>query len=103
MGRAPGDRGRLSHSHLKTFSVAANEYAGNGKREGRVPTVVTWDKLVQVCGQYPGVALRSRARHFAFWRLVTKGIVPAVAEARARLSGDLELARLMLTTAAIIA
>jgi hypothetical protein len=37
MGRAPGDRGRLSHSHLKTFSVATNEYAGNGKREGRVP------------------------------------------------------------------
>ena len=65
MGRAPGDRGRLSHSHLKTFSVATNEYAGNGKEKAEYPTVVTWDKLAQVCGQYPGVALRSRARHFA--------------------------------------
>jgi len=45
MGRAPGDRGRLSHSHLKTFSVAANEYAGNGKEKAEYPTVVTWDKL----------------------------------------------------------
>jgi Single-strand binding protein family len=65
MGRAPGDRGRLSHSHLKTFSVATNEYPGNGKEKAEYPTVVTWDKLAQVCGQYLGKGLRSRARHFA--------------------------------------
>lgn len=38
-----------------------------------------------------------------FWRLVTKGITPAIAETRGRLSGDLELARCLLTTVAIIA
>jgi uncharacterized protein (TIGR03083 family) len=38
-----------------------------------------------------------------FWRLVTKGMTPAIAEERGRLSGDFELARLMLTTVAIIA
>jgi uncharacterized protein (TIGR03083 family) len=38
-----------------------------------------------------------------FWRLVTKAMTPAIAEARARLSGDLELGRQLLTTVAIIA
>ena len=38
-----------------------------------------------------------------FWRLVTKGITPAIAETRGRLSGDLELARHLLTTVAIVA
>ena len=38
-----------------------------------------------------------------FWRLVTKGITTAVAEERGRLAGDLELARRLLTTVAIIA
>jgi uncharacterized protein (TIGR03083 family) len=38
-----------------------------------------------------------------YWRLVTKGMTPAAAEARARLSGDLEAARHLLTTVAIIA
>jgi len=38
-----------------------------------------------------------------FWRLVTKGMTPAIAETRGRLSGDLELARRLLTTVAIIA
>ena len=38
-----------------------------------------------------------------FWRLVTKGMTPAIAEARGQLSGDFELARLMLATVAIIA
>ena len=38
-----------------------------------------------------------------YWRLVTKGMTPAVAEARARLSGDLEAARHLLRTVAIIA
>ena len=38
-----------------------------------------------------------------YWRLVTKGLTPADAEARGRLSGDLEAARHLLTTVAIIA
>ena len=38
-----------------------------------------------------------------FWRLVTKGIAPATAERRARISGDLEVARHLLTTVAVIA
>jgi uncharacterized protein (TIGR03083 family) len=39
----------------------------------------------------------------AFWRLVTKGITPDAAERRSRLSGDMELARHVLTTVAVIA
>jgi uncharacterized protein (TIGR03083 family) len=38
-----------------------------------------------------------------YWRLVTKGITPTDVEARGRLSGDLEAARHLLTTVAIIA
>jgi hypothetical protein len=38
-----------------------------------------------------------------FWRLVTKGITPAAAERRSRLSGDMEVARQVLTTVAVIA
>jgi hypothetical protein len=38
-----------------------------------------------------------------FWRLVTKGMTPVVAEVRGRRAGELELAPLMLTTVAIIA
>jgi uncharacterized protein (TIGR03083 family) len=38
-----------------------------------------------------------------FWRLATKGLTPDVAETRASLSGDLELARRLLTIVAIIA
>jgi uncharacterized protein (TIGR03083 family) len=38
-----------------------------------------------------------------FWRVVTKGITPALAEDQARLVGDLDLARHLLTTTAIIA
>ena len=37
-----------------------------------------------------------------FWRLVTKGIRPEVAERRARLSGDIGMARRVLTSVAII-
>ena len=37
-----------------------------------------------------------------YWRLVTKGMTPSTAETRSRLSGDLELARHLLTTIAII-
>jgi uncharacterized protein (TIGR03083 family) len=37
-----------------------------------------------------------------FWRLVTKGITPEVAERRARLSGDIGMARRVLTSVAII-
>jgi uncharacterized protein (TIGR03083 family) len=38
-----------------------------------------------------------------YWRLATKGMTPAAAEARSRLSGDREAARHLLTTVAIIA
>jgi uncharacterized protein (TIGR03083 family) len=37
-----------------------------------------------------------------FWRLVTKGITPAMAERRSRLAGDLDVARQLLRTVAII-
>jgi single-strand DNA-binding protein len=62
--RDPELRSLASGKSVTTFSVATNEYAGNGKEKAEYHTVVTWDKLAQVCGQYLGkgqqVALEGR-------------------------------------------
>jgi hypothetical protein len=68
----------------------------------------TWS-VIRECGSwrlYIGEAVSPSARvelvQDDSWRLVTKGITPAVAETHSRLSGDLEFARHLLTTVAII-
>jgi hypothetical protein len=61
---------------------------------------VAWRLVV---GRTGPAAAEAELTQDDYWRLVTKGMTPAVAEARARLSGDLEAARHLLTTVAIIA
>ena len=51
--RDPELRSLASGKSVTTFNVATNEYAG-GKEKSEYHTVVTWDKLAQVCGQYLG-------------------------------------------------
>jgi hypothetical protein len=53
-------------------------------------------------GRAPSAAAEVQVAQDDFWRLVTKGITPAMAEPRSRLSGDLDLARQLLRTTAII-
>ena len=52
--RDPELRALASGKSVTTFSVATNEYAGGGKEKAEFHTIVTWDKLAQVCGQYLG-------------------------------------------------
>jgi single-strand DNA-binding protein len=52
--RDPELRALASGKSVATFSVATNEYAGGGKEKAEFHTIVTWDKLAQVCGQYLG-------------------------------------------------
>jgi single-strand DNA-binding protein len=52
--RDPELRALASGKTVTTFSVATNEYAGGGKEKAEFHTIVTWDKLAQVCGQYLG-------------------------------------------------
>ena len=62
--RDPELRALASGKSVTTFNVATNEYAGGGKEKAEFHTIVTWDKLAQVCGQYLGkgqqVALEGR-------------------------------------------
>ena len=52
--RDPELRALASGKSVTTFNVATNEYAGGGKEKAEFHTIVTWDKLAQVCGQYLG-------------------------------------------------
>ena len=52
--RDPELRSLASGKTVTTFSVATNEYVGGGKEKAEFHTIVTWDKLAQICGQYLG-------------------------------------------------
>jgi single-strand DNA-binding protein len=52
--RDPELRSLASGKTVTSFSVATNEYTGGGKEKSEFHTIVTWDKLAQVCGQYLG-------------------------------------------------
>ncbi len=62
--RDPELRVTANGKSVTTFNVATNEYAGNGKEKAEYHTVVTWDRLAQICGRYLGkgqqVALEGR-------------------------------------------
>jgi single-strand DNA-binding protein len=64
--RDPELRALASGKSVTTFNVATNEYAGGGKEKAEFHTIVTWDKLAQVCGQYLGkgqqVAIEGRIK-----------------------------------------
>ncbi len=52
--RDPEMRALASGKHVTQFSVATNEYAGNGKERPEYHNVVTWDRLAEICGRYLG-------------------------------------------------
>ena len=52
--RDPEMRALASGKHVTQFSVATNEYAGNGKERPEYHNIVTWDRLAEVCGRYLG-------------------------------------------------
>ena len=62
--RDPEMRALASGKHVTQFSVATNEYAGNGKERSEYHNIVTWDRLAEICGRYLGkgqqVALEGR-------------------------------------------
>jgi single-strand DNA-binding protein len=52
--RDPEMRSLASGKNVTQFSVATNEYAGNGKEKAEYHNIVTWDRLAEICGQYLG-------------------------------------------------
>jgi single-strand DNA-binding protein len=52
--RDPELRVLASGKQVTTFSVATNEYAGHGREKAEYHTVVTWDRLAEICGRYLG-------------------------------------------------
>ena len=52
--RDPELRSTSSGKHVTSFSIATNEYLGNGKERSEYHNVVTWDKLAETCGRYLG-------------------------------------------------
>jgi single-strand DNA-binding protein len=61
--RDPEMRSLSSGKNVTNFSLATNEYRG-GEERTEYHTVVTWDRLAEICGQYLGkgqlVALEGR-------------------------------------------
>lgn len=56
--RDPELRVLASGKSVTTFTVATNEYAGNGKERAEYHTIVTWDRLAEICGRYLGKGQR---------------------------------------------
>lgn len=52
--RDPELRVLASGKSVCQFSVATNEYAGNGKEKAEYHSIVAWDKLADICGRYLG-------------------------------------------------
>jgi single-strand DNA-binding protein len=62
--RDPELRVLASGKNVATFAIATNEYIGNGKEKAEYHTVVTWERLAEICARYLGkgmtVALEGR-------------------------------------------
>lgn len=52
--RDPEMRALASGKSITQFSIATNEYAGNGKERAEYHNIVTWDRLAEICGRYLG-------------------------------------------------
>jgi single-strand DNA-binding protein len=65
--RDPEIRSLANGTAVTTFSVATNEFRGNGKEHAEYHNIVVWDRLAQICGQYLGkgqqVALEGRLQN----------------------------------------
>jgi len=46
-------------SSVATFGVVANVFRGSGEQHGECHSILVWDRLAQVCGQYLGKGLVS--------------------------------------------
>src|SRR5450759_3255514 len=55
--RDPELRVLASGKNVTTFSVATNEYVGNGKEKAEFHSVVAWDRLADICASYLGLSL----------------------------------------------
>ncbi len=52
--RDPEMRSLASGKNVTQFSVATNEYRTNGQEKSEFHSVVTWDRLAEICGTYLG-------------------------------------------------
>jgi len=52
--RDPEMRALASGKHVTTFAVATNEYVGGGREKAEYHSVITWDRLADICAQYLG-------------------------------------------------
>ncbi len=52
--RDPEMRSLASGKSVTQFSVATNEYRTNGQEKSEFHSVVTWDRLAEICGTYLG-------------------------------------------------
>lgn len=52
--RDPELRTLASGKAVTQFMVATNEYRGNGQEKAEYHSVVTWDRLAEICGTYLG-------------------------------------------------
>jgi len=52
--RDPELRVTTGGKSVTTFNMATNEYAGPGKEKSEFHTIITWDKLAEVCGRWLG-------------------------------------------------
>lgn len=52
--RDPEMRSLASGKAVTQFSIATNEYIGQGKEKAEYHNIVTWDRLAQTCGEFLG-------------------------------------------------
>ncbi|HTC85181.1 MAG TPA: single-stranded DNA-binding protein [Candidatus Acidoferrum sp.] len=52
--RDPELRSLASGKTVTSFSVATNEYRTNGQEKSEFHSIVTWDRLAEICGTYLG-------------------------------------------------
>jgi single-strand DNA-binding protein len=52
--RDPEMRTTAGGRSVTTFTVATNEYAGNGKEKAEYHPIVAWARLAEICGRYLG-------------------------------------------------
>ena len=52
--RDPEMRALASGKHVTAFSVATNEYVGNGREKAEYHSVIAWDRLADIAAQYLG-------------------------------------------------
>jgi single-strand DNA-binding protein len=52
--RDPEMRALASGKHVTAFSVATNEYVGNGREKAEYHAVIAWDRLADISAQYLG-------------------------------------------------